>query len=70
MKSLSNNAESFTPIATKIETLADGRTIQVAVKGVPIPIAEAKRLGLIIEPEAEKAKAPAANKVKTPTENK
>lgn len=82
MKSLTNNAESFTPTADKIETLPDGRTIQVAVKGVPMPIAEAQRLGLITEPEPEvaiaasdsaetpKAKQPTFSKLRTPAENK
>lgn len=29
------------------ETLEDGRTIQVAAKGTEVPIAEARRLGLV-----------------------
>lgn len=29
------------------ETLADGRTIQVAAKGTEVPVAEARRLGLV-----------------------
>lgn len=29
------------------ETLPDGRTIQVATKGTDLPVAEARRLGLV-----------------------
>lgn len=47
MKSnLSNNAESFIATEDVFETLEDGRVIQTAAKGVEMPIAEAKALGL------------------------
>lgn len=78
MKSaLANNAEMFTPEKDVTETLEDGRTIQVAVKGVPMPVTEAKKLGLVkdetpkeSESAGAKAKAPAENKAKAPKENK
>ena len=64
MKPLSNNAESFTPEKDVTETTDDGRTIQVAVKGVPMPIAEAEKLGLVKGASADE------NKSAAPTENK
>lgn len=75
---LSNNAEQFIPTKDHIETTEDGRTIQAAVKGVPIPRAEAARLGLLsdkpkteTEPKTDsKSKTPAENKSKAPAENK
>jgi enoyl-CoA hydratase/carnithine racemase len=83
MKSnLASNAESFTPDEDLIETLEDGRTIQAAVKGVPLPRAEAVRLGLVQptaeeketlpeeEPNLKKAPTPAANKSATPSKTK
>jgi hypothetical protein len=35
------------------ETLPDGRTIQVAAAGTELPLEEAKRLGLVKEPEPQ-----------------
>lgn len=37
----------FVPEADITETLLDGRTIQIAARGVPVPYAEAVRLGLV-----------------------
>lgn len=60
-----------------IETLPDGRTIQVGVKGASIPMSEAIRLGLVADPEEakkkEEAKKPAPEEAKPaagPTEVK
>lgn len=39
--------EMHTPAADVHETTDDGRTIQIASKGVPIPIAQARQLGLV-----------------------
>ena len=39
--------EPYIPEADIIETLPDGRTVLVARKGVPMPLAEAKRLGFV-----------------------
>lgn len=49
-----------------IETLEDGRTIQIGVKGAQIPMSEAIRLGLVDDPEAAKAKKEAAVEAKKP----
>ena len=68
MHTLSNNAESYTPTEDVTETLEDGRQIQVAVKGVPMPVAEAEKLGLI--KGETKSETPTANKSAAPTENK
>lgn len=49
------------------ETLADGRTIQVAAKGTEVPIAEARRLGLVKDAQEagpSETKAPANKKEK------
>jgi hypothetical protein len=69
---LNNNAEMFVPEKDVTETTDDGRTIQIAVKDVPIPMAEAKKLGLVKDDAKEEkaAKTPAENKSKTPKENK
>ncbi len=37
----------FTPTEDKSETLPDGRTIQTAIKGVPMLEADARRAGLL-----------------------
>lgn len=42
----------YTPEEDVTETLPDGRTIQVAVKGVPIPMAVAIKAGLV-KPEVK-----------------
>lgn len=47
------------------ETLADGRTIQVAAKGTEIPVAEARRLGLV--KDAQEARP---SETKTPKNKK
>lgn len=50
-----------------IETLADGRTIQIAAKGTEIPVAEARRLGLVKDAQdagPSETKAPANKKDK------
>lgn len=39
--------ELYTPAADVHETTADGRTIQIAAKGTPIPMAQARQLGLV-----------------------
>lgn len=39
--------ETYTPPNDVIETDANGSAIQIAAKGVPIPIAQARALGLI-----------------------
>lgn len=70
MKSdLANNAEMFTPEKDVIKTLEDGRTIQVAVKGVPMPVSQAKELDLIKD-SGKKTTAPEENKSAAPAENK
>jgi hypothetical protein len=43
----------FVPEEDVIETLPDGRQVQKAVKGVPIPYADALKAGLIKAPEAQ-----------------
>src|SRR5436190_6507403 len=43
----------FVPEEDIIETLPDGRTIQKAVAGVPVPYAEAVKQGLIKEPKSQ-----------------
>lgn len=43
---LPNNVDAFVPDKDVTEKLDDGREVQVAVKGVPMPRAEAVRLGL------------------------
>lgn len=55
--------------ATKdiIETLPDGREIQVAVKGNQIPMAEAQRLGLV---KGKADAGPTETKVTDPNETK
>ena len=86
MKSdLSNNAEQFVPTEDVTETTDDGRTIQLAVKGVPMPVADAMALGLVkgakpSEPSvagahnaaiaAKRGAAPAENKAGKPSEKK
>lgn len=62
MKSnLSNNVDAFIPDKDVYDELADGRRIQVAVAGTPIPRAEAMRLGLVKpSTDAEKAAVGAA----------
>jgi hypothetical protein len=78
MKSdLSNNAEQFVPAEDVTETTDDGRTIQLAVKGVPMPMADAMALGLVKggkapEPSAAEAHnaAIAAKRGAVPAENK
>lgn len=44
---MSNANEPFVPEEDVTHTLPDGRTIQLAAKGVPVPQAEARRLGLV-----------------------
>lgn len=51
--------EVFRVEADVTETLPDGRTIQVAAAGTEVPIAEARRLGLIKD---EKQTGPAETK--------
>jgi len=43
----------YTPEDDVIGTTADGRTYQIAAKGVPVPMAEAQRLGLIKAPQQQ-----------------
>lgn len=43
---------TFTPDEDVIETLPDGRTIQIGVAGVPMPMREAIRMGLVPDPNA------------------
>lgn len=43
---------TFVPAEDVIQKTADGRDIQIAAKGVPIPMPEAMRLGLVKAPEA------------------
>ena len=55
-----------------IETLPDGRTIQVATKGTEMPMADAVRLGLVKDgaaarPSETKVEAPAETKATPPT---
>jgi hypothetical protein len=50
-----------------IETLPDGRTIQVAAKGTEIPIGEARKLGLIKDTVST---GPSEVKEPTPAETK
>lgn len=50
-----------------IETLADGRTIQIAAKGTEMPIAQARQLGLVKDAQdagPSETKAPANKKDK------
>ncbi len=47
--SIVRGGEMYTAEEDIIETLEDGRTIQVAVKGAQIPMSEALRLGLVKE---------------------
>lgn len=68
MRSLVNNAEMFVPDEDVTTEDEHGITVQVAVKGVPMPLTEAKRLGLV-DVEIKQTK-PAANKAKKPAENK
>lgn len=62
------NSVQFVPEKDYFETTEDGRTIQIAVKGVPLPVGEAQKLGLMKNAEAEETKSetPTANKAKTP----
>lgn len=56
-----------------VETLDDGRTIQIGTKGQGIPMSEAIRLGLADDPEKAKAKKVAPEESKPavgPTESK
>lgn len=39
--------EMYTPSADVTEATEDGRTIQIASKGVPMPMAQARTLGLV-----------------------
>ena len=67
------NTEMFVPEKDYFETTSDGRQIQIAVKGVPLPLTEARKLGLVTETateEAEKSVKPEANKAKLPKQNK
>lgn len=50
-----------------VETLPDGRQVQVAVKGTEMPMADAVRLGLV---KVSAAPAPAETKVAAPAETK
>jgi hypothetical protein len=80
-RTTANNADSFIPDKDINEELDDGRIIQVAVKGVPIPRAEAIRLGLV-EPvtaaeeglvpsdDAKGGPEPSANKAARASKNK
>lgn len=56
---LGNNVDAFIPDKDIIDELADGRRVQVAAAGVPIPRADAIRLGLV-KPSTEGEKATAA----------
>jgi hypothetical protein len=56
---MGNNVDAFVPDKDIIDELADGRRIQVAAAGVPIPRADAIRLGLV-SPSSEGEKAFAA----------
>lgn len=50
-----------------IETLPDGRTIQIAAAGTDIPLVEARRLGLVKD---EQSAGPTETKVDAPAEAK
>jgi hypothetical protein len=41
--------QTFTPEEDVLETLPDGRVIQVGVAGMPMPLAEAQRMGVANE---------------------
>jgi hypothetical protein len=58
---------TYTPEEDVTQELPDGRQIQVAVKGTPIPYEKAVEAGLVKE---AKAQGPAETKVKTPKETK
>lgn len=59
---------TYTPEEDVTETLEDGRTIQIALKGHPIPMADAIRAGLVKE---GKTQGPAEKKpAQGPTEVK
>jgi hypothetical protein len=75
MNSTQSNAEAFVPEKDVTETLEDGRTIQVAAKGVPIPMVEAEKLGLVkgsakTAESTKKAAEPTENKSATPASSK
>ena len=64
---LANNADAFVPKEDVIKKLDDGREIQVAAKGVPVPRAEALRLGLV-KPETDAEKAAVEDAEQTPAD--
>jgi hypothetical protein len=45
--------ETYTPEEDVTETLPDGRTIQVAVKGVPMAMSDAQKWGLVKAPKTQ-----------------
>jgi hypothetical protein len=60
--------ETYTPEEDVTETLPDGRTIQVAVKGVPMAMSDAQKWGLV---KAPKTQGPSEKKPgESPTEVK
>lgn len=63
------NDTEYTAEKDHIETLPDGRQVQVLAKGITIPIAEAIRLGLV-KRAGEKKETPAENKAEKPAAGK
>lgn len=66
------NDTEYTAEKDYIETLPDGRQVQIIAKGITIPIAEAVRLGLVKKAGAsgEKQETPAQNKAEKPAAGK
>lgn len=52
------NVPMYTPTEDVDAQTEDGRTIQVAVKGVPMPLHQAQALGIVKPPKADKAPEP------------